>query len=58
MIADPFYLHHIVSANSEVATALENLASDDPDYTEKHAALVDVSKLLEAAITREVTRIP
>jgi hypothetical protein len=55
MIADPFYLHHIVSANSEVATALENLVSDDPNYDEKHAALVDVSKLLETMIVREVT---
>lgn len=53
---DPFFLHHIVSANAEVATALENMPSDDPDYEEKHAALLAISNSLETLITREVTR--
>lgn len=56
MLADPFYLHHIVTANAEIATALENLASDDPDYEEKHEALLVISKHIETAIIREFTR--
>lgn len=56
MIADPFFLHHIVSANAEVATAMENISSDDPGYEEKHDALVVISKHLEALIIREVSQ--
>ncbi len=52
---DPFYLHHIATANAEVASALENLASDDPAYDDKHSALVAVANLLEAMILREAT---
>jgi len=55
MIADPFYLHHIVSANSEIATAIENLGSDDPDYDKKHSALVAISAQIETLIVAEVT---
>lgn len=36
--------------------AIENLGSDDPDYAEKHSALLVVSKHLETMIVREVTR--
>jgi hypothetical protein len=53
---DPFYLHHIVTANAEIATALENLDSGDPDYDEKHGALVAVTKQIEAIISSEVRR--
>lgn len=56
MLTDPFYLHHIVTANAEIATALDNLFSDDPDYEEKHEALLVISKRIETAIVREVTR--
>lgn len=55
MIADPFYLHHIVSANSEIATAMENLDSGDPDYDKKHSSLSAISKDIEALIVAEVT---
>ena len=58
MICDPFYLHHIVSANAEIATAIENLGSDEPAYDEKHERLVAISKLIEAAIEREVAQYP
>ena len=53
---DPFYLHHVVTANAEIATAMENLSSDDPHYDEKHGSLVKVSNMLEAIIMCEVAR--
>lgn len=56
MIADPFFLHRIVTANAEIAAAIENLDIGDPDYDEKHAALVTVANQIEALIVRETTR--
>lgn len=56
MIHDPFFLHHIVTANTEVATALENMSTDDPNYDEKHSTLVALTKQLEELILREVSR--
>ena len=56
MIADPYLLHHIVTANAEIATAMENVSSDMPDYDELHNILTTISKQIEALIVREVTR--
>jgi hypothetical protein len=56
MIADPFLLYHIVTANAEIAAALEHLSSDAPDYDEKHTRLVGIAKQIESLIMLEVVR--
>jgi len=56
MIADPFFLQHIVAANAEIATAIENLDSDDPNYDEKRTGLVVAANHIESMIVREVSR--
>lgn len=54
MISDPFILHSVVKANAEIATAMENLASDTPDYDATRGALAEIAELLEALIVRVV----
>lgn len=54
LLMDPFFLHRIVSANAEIASAIDELDTDDPNYKGKHDMLVDISKRLETMITHEV----
>lgn len=56
MIADPYFLERLATANASIASAMENISSDCPGYEEIHGALVDISKSIEALIIREVTR--
>jgi hypothetical protein len=50
MIPDPLFFQHIVSANAEIAMALDMIDGDDLNYEDNHARLVDISKRIEGVM--------
>ena len=55
MITDPLLLSRLATANMEIASAMEELASDDDDrFAQIHGKLSEIGYLIEALIIDEV----